>query len=179
MAQTAAPARSATTRRNRAAALLAGAVVVVLLFEVGSTKYYWLPLVIGVVYLAGALIGGRADALWGPAVVLLSIGLAAGLWLDDGRSPDSFQFAALALLTVGTAAVIAAFLSYAGIVVSTMSVGLPIAFFGAFALAEQQAIDPIAGNAWFFAILLAVFAVFEYFRPNLLTGREFAPRPTR
>lgn len=84
------------------------------------------------------------------------------LWLRDGRSVDSFQFLALAVMALGLGGVLAAlFGQLRGLSISAMSVALPALLFGAFALLEQQMVEPFAGQTWAYAVLLAVWGAFE------------------
>ncbi|HWH29349.1 MAG TPA: hypothetical protein VNU26_10365 [Mycobacteriales bacterium] len=116
--------------------------------------------------LAAAIAGRSRGTLWGPGLVITSVGLAAGLWLADGRAPDSFQFLALAVMALGLGGVLAALLAQVrGFSVSAMSIALPVLLFGAFALMEQQAVEPVAGRTWLYAALLAVWGAYEL-RPS-------------
>ena len=151
-----------SARRARGIALIVGAVVVVALVETGTIPFYWFPTLIGLTYLAAAAAGRSRGTLWAPGFVVTSVGLGAALWLRDGRSPDSFQFLALAVMALGLGGVIAALLAQVrGFSISAMSVAMPVLLFGAFALLEQQVVSPLAGQTWFYAGLLAAWGAYE------------------
>lgn len=154
--------RSASARRARGAALIAGAAFIVGLLETEVLPYYWIVCLIGVTYLVAAAAGRSRGTLWGPGFVITSVGLAAALWLRDGRPGDSFQFLALAVMALGLGGVLAALLGQArGFTISAMSIATPVLLFGGFALLEQQAVAPFAGQTWPYAALLAVWGAFE------------------
>lgn len=153
-------------RRARGIALIAGAVLIVALVETATIPYYWFPALTGLTYLAAAAVGRSRGTLWGPGLVITSVGLAAALWLRDGRMPDSFQFLALTVMALGLGGVLAALLAQArDFSISAMSVAMPVLLFGAFALLEQQAVAPFAGQTWVYAALLAGWGVYEL-RPS-------------
>jgi len=149
-------------RRARGIALIAGAVLIVALIETETIPFYWFPLLTGLTYLAAAAAGRSRGTLWGPGFVVSSVGLAAALWLRDGRMPDSFQFLALAVMALGLGGVLAGLLAQLrGFSISAMSVAMPVLLFGVFALLEQQAISPFAGQTWVYAALLAFWGAYE------------------
>lgn len=149
-------------RRARGIALLVGAVLMVALLETELIAFYWFPALTGLTYLAAAAAGRSRGTFWGPGFVITSVGLVAALWLRDGRPPDSFQFLAVAAIALGVGGVLAALLTQVrGFSISAMSVAMPVLLFGVFALLEQQAISPFAGQIWFYAALLAVWGAWE------------------
>ncbi|CAN5125292.1 hypothetical protein BH24ACT10_BH24ACT10_06830 [soil metagenome] len=151
-----------TARRARGVALIVGAVVIVGLVETGLVPFYWFPALTGLTYLAAAAAGRSRGTLWGPGLVVTSVGLAAALWLRDGRMPDSFQFLALAVMALGLGGVLAGLLAQVrGLSINAMSVAMPVLLFGGFALLEQQAISPFAGQTWVYAALLAAWGAYE------------------
>lgn len=155
-----------TSRRARGLALLAGAGTMLALLETGALPFYWVIALSGATYLAAAAAGRSRGSLWGPGFVITSVGLAAALWLRDGRPVHSFQFLALAVMALGLGGVLAALLAQArSFAVSAMSIATPVLLFGAFALLEQQAVEPIAGQAWFYAALLGAWGAYEL-RPS-------------
>jgi len=157
---------STSARRARGIALIVGAVLIVALVESGALAYYWFPTLTGLTYLAAAAAGRSRDTLWGPGLVITTVGLAAALWLGDGRTGDSFQFLALTVMALGLGGVLAGLLaSVRGFSISAMSVAMPVLLFGAFALLEQQAVSPFAGQTWVYAALLAVWGAYEL-RPS-------------
>jgi len=56
--------------------LLLGGLVIVLVIGASPTGFYWTPLAFGLVYLAGALSGGRRGSYWATAVALVGWGSA-------------------------------------------------------------------------------------------------------
>lgn len=151
-----------TARRARGAALIAGAVLIAVLVEGGILPFYWFPVLTGLTYLAAAAVSRSRGTLWGPGLVITSVGVGAALWLGDGRSPDSFLFLALAVMALGLGCVLAAALGqFRGLSISAMSVGLPVLLFGVFALLEQQMVAPFAGQSWAYVALLVVWGAFE------------------
>jgi hypothetical protein len=151
-----------SARRARGITLIVGAVVIVALVETETIPFYWFPTLTGLTYLAAAAAGRSRGTLWGPGFVVTSVGLAAALWLRDGRMPDSFQFLALAVMALGLGGVLAGLLAQArGFSISAMSVAMPVLLFGVFALLEQQMVSPFAGQTWVYAALLAVWGAYE------------------
>lgn len=149
-------------RRARGIALIVGALVIVALVETETVPYYWFPTLTGLTYLAAAAAGRSRGTLWGPGFVITSVGLSAALWLRDGRSADSFEFLALAVMALGLGGVLAALLTQVkGFSISAMSVAMPVLLFGVFALLEQQAVSPFAGQTWVYAALLVVWGAYE------------------
>lgn len=78
-----------SARRVRGIALIAGAVLIVALIESGTIPFYWFPTLTGLTYLAAAAAGRSRGTLWAPGFVVTSVGLAAALWLRDGRCPTA------------------------------------------------------------------------------------------
>jgi len=153
-------------RRARGIALIAGAVLIVALIETKTIPSYWFPALTGLTYLAAAAAGRSRGTLWGPGFVVTSVGLAAALWLRDGRTGNSFQFLALAVMALGLGGVLAGLLAQLrGFSISAMSIAMPVLLFGAFALLEQQAVSPFAGQIWTYAVLLALWGAYEL-RPS-------------
>ena len=159
-------ADDSSARRARGIALIVGAVVIVALIETETIPFYWFPVLTGLTYLAAAAAGRSRGTLWAPGFIITSVGLAAALWLRDGRMPDSFQFLALSVMALGLGGVLAGLLAQArGFSISAMSVSLSVLLFGVFALLEQQAVKPIAGQSWVYAALLAAWGAYEL-RPS-------------
>jgi len=151
-----------TARRARGIALIVGALVIVALIETETIPFYWFPTLTGLTYLAAAAVGRSRGTLWGPGFVITSVGLAAALWLRDGRMPDSFQFLALAVMALGLGGVLAALLAQVrGFAIGAMSIATPVLLFGVFALLEQQMVTPFAGQTWAYAALLIVWGAYE------------------
>lgn len=151
-----------STRRARGSTLIVGALLIVALIETETIPFYWFPTLTGLTYLAAAGAGRSRGTLWGPGFVITSVGIGAALWLRDGRTPDSFQFLALAVMALGLGGVLAAMLTQVrGFSISAMSVAMPVLLFGVFALLEQQMVTPFAGQTWVYAALLALWGAYE------------------
>lgn len=149
-------------RRLRGAALLVGAAAIAGLVEGGILDYYTFPLLLGLVYLAAAAISRSRGTLWGPGLVTTAVGLAVALWYSAGRGGDSFQLLALTVLALGLGGVLAAALGeLRGLVITPMSIALPVLLFGAFSLLEQQRVEPVTGSTWVYVALLALWGAFE------------------
>ena len=132
------------------------------LIQTEVLPFYWFPALTGLTYLIAAAASRSSDTLWGPGLVITAVGVAAALWLRAGRPADSFQFLALAVMALGLGGVLAALLAQVrGVTVSAMSVAMPVLLFGGFALIEQQAVKPIAGQSWPYAVLLALWGAYE------------------
>lgn len=149
-------------RRARGIMLIIGAVVIVGLIETETIPFYWFPTLTGLTYLAAAAVGRSRGTLWAPGFIVTSVGLGAAFWLRDGRSPDSFQFLALAVMALGLGGVLAGLLAQIrGFAISAMSVALSVLLFGVFVLLEQQMVEPFAGQTWVYAALLAGWGAYE------------------
>ena len=156
------PDDNATARRLRGAVLLVGAAAIAGLVEGGLLDYYTFPLLLGLVYLAAAAISRSRGTLWGPGLVTSIVGLAIALWFGAGRGGDSFQLLALTVMALGLGGVLAAVLGQLrGLVITPMSVALPVLLFGAFSLLEQQRVEPVTGSTWVYVALLALWGAFE------------------
>lgn len=156
------PTTDPGSRRLRGLALVAGAVVIAVLLEGHVLHYYWLPALTGLTYLAAAAVGRSRGTLWVPGFVILSAGLAVALWYRGGRPVDSFELLALTIMSLGAGAVLVSGLAeLRGWVVTPMSVALSVLLFGAFLLLEQQGIDPVAGHAWVYVVLLGLWGAYE------------------
>lgn len=152
----------AASRKARGIALIVGGLLITALVETKTIPFYWFPALTGLVYLAAAAAGRSRGTLWGPGLVVTTVGVAAALWLRDGRPADSFQFLALAVMALGLGGVLAALLGQVkGFAVSAMSVAMPVLLFGVFALLEQQAVKPVAGSTWVYVALLVIWGAYE------------------
>lgn len=161
-----APARQSGGRRARGIVLIVGAALIGVLIQTGVLAYYWLPTLAGLTYLAAAAAGRSRSELWGPGFVVTCAGLAVASWFRDGRPADSLQLLSLVLMAVGLGGVLAALHARARhYAVSAMSVAMPTLLVGAIFLLEQQAVRPVAGKAWFYAGLLALWGLYEL-RPD-------------
>jgi hypothetical protein len=161
-------------RRRSGAVLLAGAVLLLLVVEGGAGPgllgFDAFPLLTGAVCLAAAAVGRRRTSLWAPGLVLVCVGATVLAWFGEDR-PADFQFMALVVLSAGLGGVLASLLArLTGVVVTAMSVSLAVLGFGAFALAEQQAVGPFSGDVRLYALLLALSGAVEVLRPGPATA---------
>ena len=148
-------------RVTRALMILAGAALLLLLVKGAGVRFYWVPVVLGLTYLAAAAASQSRGPLWAPGWVLTIVGLAEAAWFHAGRPAASFEFAEITLLATGTGAVFAVAMSVLRVQVSAMSVAMAVLLTGAFNLAEAQGVRGISGNVWFYAALLASWGAAE------------------
>lgn len=152
----------ASARRARGAVLVAGGVLSLLLVEGGVVARYWLVLLVGLVYLAAAAAGRSRDGLWAPGLLVTPVGLTVGLWIDAGRSFDTFQLAALLLLSLGAGTVLAGLLDQRpGFAISPLSLSVPPLLLGGAFLVDQQQVPVLAGQTWPYALLLVLWGLYE------------------
>ena len=101
-------------RHRSAIALLVGAAFMLGLIQTGAVRFYYTPLVVGLTYLAAAMVAGRRGALWAPGIITTCWGIAVLLGVHNVThgSKASYELAggigiAVSLLlryTVGLAA---------------------------------------------------------------------------
>ena len=139
---------------------MAGAGGLLLLVELGGLPFHWVPLVLGLTFLAAAAASRSRRPLWAPGCVLSSVGLTEALWFADGRPADSFELAQLTLLAAGTGALLAVALRRLGVHVTTMSLAMAVLLIGAFNLAQARDVPGVAGNPWLYAGLLAAWGLY-------------------
>ena len=148
-----------------ALALLGGAAVTALLVDGTGLGYHWLPLLLGLTYLAAAAAGGSRDRLWAPGLVLLAVGATVGAWFEAGRSGDDYRLVPLVALGLGLGGVLAGLLAERGpLRIGALQVALPVVLFGALALLDQLAPGPLGGRAWPWALLVAGWGVVALLR---------------
>ncbi len=153
---------SAHERRLRGVWLITGSVLIGVLIEGHVLAFYWFPALAGLTYLTAAAVSRSRGTLWAPGFIVLSVGLAVALWLGSGRPADSFEFLALAVMSLGLGGVLAAGIGQVrGWAITPMSVALSVLLFGAFALLEHQGIKPFAGHAWLYIALLGLWGAYE------------------
>ncbi len=158
--------------RARGAVLLLGAVATALFIApIGDLRLYWMPLFVGVSYLAASAVGGRSGGLWVPGVMVTFWGLADALVLGGTLQID---FPSAAIAGIGLGAVLSVLiLPRFGIPVTVLSVAVNTLLIGLLELAEAQ----IGGwliDGWGWGLLLLVGALWES-RPSVtMPGREHA-----
>ena len=145
-----------SSRLRRAVPLFVGAALVLLLLQpVGSLPLRgWVPVLIGLSYVASGLLSGRRGLLLAPGIVIAVWGLAPMTVQYTGE-----EFNGMFYLTLGTGLLIAALLAEKGWPrITPMSLALPVLFIGG-----TMAIAPHVGK-WLttiLAVLLVAWGLFE------------------
>lgn len=145
-----------SSRLRRAVPLFVGAALVLLLLKpIGSLPLRgWVPVLIGLSYVASGLLSGRRGLLLAPGIVIAVWGLAPMTVQYTGE-----EFGGMFYLTLGTGLLIAALLAEKGWSrITPMSLALPVLFIGG-----TMAIAPHVGR-WLttiLAVLLAAWGLFE------------------
>lgn len=159
MTDSPAPSRPADLRLRQGAALLAGALLMLLVLGDDGAKFFYVPLSLGLIYLAAAALGGRQGGYWATAVVLLAWG-ATVVFAREAR-PD-VEIAGLYLAGVGAGALLGALLARRGFAVDPVGVagtilaaGLILAFSGQVdAFVEARTFALLVGAVGLFNIVL-------------------------
>lgn len=149
-------------RIRQGLALLAGALVLELLVGVGPLRFYWMPLILGLSYLAAAAAGGRAGGHWATACVLTGWGVsvvAVGL-----AQPQDVDVAGAYLLGAGAGAAAGSLLTQRGFALSQSGLAVTIAGAGLIlalsprseALTEPRTYALAIGVVGLFNVALAV-----------------------
>jgi hypothetical protein len=156
---------SLSSRLRRGGPLIVGAaLILVLLQPVGNLPLRgWIPVLIGLSYVASGLLAGRRGLLLGPGVVIATWGLAPMTVQYTGN-----EFNGMFYLTLGTGLLIAAVLAERGWTrITPMSLALPVLFIGG-----TMAIAPHVGQ-WLttiLAVLLVAWALWEMRPQSADTG---------
>ncbi len=156
--------------RARGAVLVLGAVLTsVLIAPVGGLSLYWMPLFVGVSYLAASAVGGRTGGLWVPGLMVSFWGLADVLVLSGTLHVD---FASAAITGVGLGALAAVLvLPRVGVPVTVLSLAVNTLLIGLLELAEAQ-VAGVLVDGWAWGLLLLAGAVWES-RPSVtMPARE-------
>ena len=147
-----------TARRRRGLVLLLGGVLVALtVAPVGGLALYWMPLLLGLTYLAAAAVGGRRGALWAAGLVVTCWGVAVALVLTGTLHVD---FAGAAVTGLGAGAVLAALLPRVGVASSPVSVAVPVLLVGVLELAQAQQ-HGVLDRGWAYGALLVGWGLWE------------------
>ena len=157
-----------SSRLRRAVPLFVGAAVVLLLLQpVGSLPLRgWVPVLIGLSYVASGLLSGRRGALLAPGVVIAVWGLAPMTVEYTGE-----EFNGMFYLTLGTGLLIAALLAEKGWSrITPMSLALPVLFIGG-----TMAIAPEVGT-WLTTVLAALMVAWGLFELRPQPVAEHAAR---
>ncbi len=171
------PAPAADRPDRRGLALLAAALVVYALLRTARFGYTEVPALVGFGYLAGAVAGGRAGALWSPALVLLGWGLGNialySATLEDLKVPES----AAHMAGIGVGVLALAGLERVGVAFSAAGIALAMVSSGVlFTVQRGQglALFNREDGAAAYGLLLAAFGLVELARAGLRrrTGRR-------
>lgn len=141
--------------------LLLGAIVIVLAIGSSATGFYWTPLALGLVYLAGALSGGSQGSYWATAVVLVGWGAAVVAVRQLNPNLDT---SGLYLLGAGLGATSGMLLARRGFAEDPLGMTLTVALGGA-VLALEPRYSSVLGDARFYALLVGAVGLV-----NLLLG---------
>lgn len=144
-----------SSRLLRGAPLIVGAALILFLLEpIGSLPLKgWVPIIIGLSYVAAGLLSGRRGVLLAPGVVIAAWGIA------PMSTNYGYDFNGMFYLCLGTGLLIAALLAERGWHrITPMSLALPVLFIGG-----TMAIAPHVGT-WLttiLAVLLVGWGLFE------------------
>jgi hypothetical protein len=104
-------------RLLQGALLVAGVVVLALVVGDEASRFYLVPLSLGLVYLSAALAGGPRGGYWATTLVLLGFGTAA---VVAERASPELENAGVYLLGAGAGALVGAVLSRRGVAVDPL-----------------------------------------------------------
>ncbi len=142
-------------RLQQGAILLAGAVVILVFIGGSHSGFYWTPLTLGLVYLAGALAGGRHGSYWATAVVL--VGWGAAVASVHEFTPD-LDTAGVYLAGAGLGTMAGGLLSRRGFDVEPLGMAATITV-GGVLLSIEPRFSSVLGDARYYALFLAVVGV--------------------
>jgi hypothetical protein len=153
--------------RLQGGVLLIGAVVFYLLLAADGADvgFHWTPLVLGGVYLAAALLGGRSGSYWSTAVALVGFGLGPVAYYEYHAD---FSAGSLYVVAIGLAVLATEGLMRARFAVTTGAVGATILAAGIL-FAEQTHLDVITDPKLYAGLLAAVGVV------RVVTGQRIPP----
>jgi len=155
------PGTSRSLRLRQGVILMVGAIVIVLAIGASATGFYWTPLAVGLVYLAGAMSGGPKGSYWATAVVL--VGWGAAVVVVRQLNPD-LDTSGLYLAGAGLGASAGLLLVRRGFAVDPLGMTITIAVGGA-VLAFEPRFTSVLGDARFYALLIGLVGLV-----NLLLG---------
>jgi hypothetical protein len=157
-----------SSRLRRAAPLFVGAAAILFLLQpIGTLPLRgWVPVLIGLSYIAAGLLGGRGGLLLGPGVVLAAWGLAPMTVQYTGE-----DFPGMFYLTLGTGLLVAALLAERGwYLITPMSLAIPVLFIGGTMYVAQYAKESLTTVL---AVLLVAWGLFEL-RPQQVVDENVA-----
>lgn len=162
------PRVSATGRWRWVPALVGALVVSLAVAPVGPLPFYTTPLILGLTYLAAAVVGGRRATLWAPGLIITAWGGAVVLVFSHTLDAD---FTAVAVTSLGVGATAAALLGRAGVRVEAIAVALSVLLAGLTELVASLGVT-VLGQGWFYGALLGVWVLSDLTRlsPLMRTG---------
>ena len=150
-----------SSRARRGVPLIVGGLLVLVLLQpVGSLPTRgWVPVLIGLSYVAAGLLSGKRGLLLGPGIVLTAWGVA------PMSANYEYEFAGIFYLCLGTGLLIAALLAQRGwFRITPMSLALPVLFIGGTMYVSSIVEDSLTTVL---AVLLVGWGVWEL-RPQQL-----------
>lgn len=160
---------STAQRVRQGAALLAAAGTFALAFSALDLEFWWIPLGVGLAYLAAAAVGGKDGSYWATAATVTGWGLAVA-WLNVAE-PDVGAPAAQ-VFGIGVGALAAAGLQRLGFAADLLGVAATAALVGFAFMLESKASWLIDWQTY--AVALAAIGLF-----NLVWSRAARPSPAR
>ena len=147
----------------RGVLLLLGGLVVILTIEpVGGKHLYWMPLIIGLTYLAASAAGGRGGGLWVPGLMVTAWGIATTTVLSGTIRVD---FTAATIFAIGVGAILATFLPRFGVPCNPQAIAIIVAAIGGLELLEAQVGGALV-KGWPWGLFLVLGGLWEL-RPAL------------
>lgn len=137
------------------------AVVVYVLLDSGRAQFRDVPLLTGLGYLAGAVAGGRAGALWAPALVVTGWGVGNLALYSPTFADLHLPESAAHMLGIGLGVLVLAGLARVGVVASLMGVALSVLLSGLLFVAQRGQQVSLFNQPSGYAALLLLFAVAE------------------
>ncbi len=134
---------------------LAGALAMELLVDQGEVRFYWTPLILGVTYLAAAIVGGRDGGHWSGATALTGWGLVVAY--AGYERPQDIDISGLYILGIGVTFAVGAAVAARGWPISTVSLGITLGIVGGI-LAFSGKVDQFVDGRWYVYLLAAVAA---------------------
>ena len=129
-----------------------GAIVIVVVVGGSGSGFYWTPLSLGLVYLAGAISGGPRGSYWATAVVLVGWGTAVVVVRQF--SPD-LNTSGLYLVGAGLGATVGMLLARRGFAVDPLGAAITV-LIGGVLLTLEARYSGVLADARFYAALLGI-----------------------
>ncbi len=137
--------------------LLGGVLVILVVQPVGPQPLYWMPLIIGLTYLASSAAGGRSGGLWIPGLIVTAWGVATTTVLSETIQAD---FTATTILAIGIGAILATQLPRVGIPCNPLAIAVIVAAIGGLELLEAQ-VGGIFVQGWPWGTFLMLGGLWE------------------